>query len=134
HIGVAPQTRRSVCMSENSRADWDTAETEERIEGLLSAMSLEDKVAFVTGNLDWNYGFYSRGLERLDLPDLQMADGPAGVRINKGDVHGGRATALPAPIALAATWDTDLAHEYGTVIGVECRATDHNVSLGPAVD
>ncbi|MBK7822915.1 MAG: glycoside hydrolase family 3 C-terminal domain-containing protein [Tessaracoccus sp.] len=26
------------------------------------------------------------------------------------------------------------AHEYGSIIGAECHATDHNVSLGPAVD
>lgn len=121
-------------MSEQSVASWDSAATEERVESHLAEMTLEDKVAFVTGDLDWNYGFFSRGDERLGLPNLQMADGPAGVRINKGDVHEGRATQLPAPIALAATWDPALAVEYGTVIGAECRATDHNVSLGPAVD
>lgn len=113
---------------------WDNAETDARVEELVAGMTLDEKIAYVTGETNWNYGFYARPLERLGLPALQMADGPAGVRINKGDVHGGRATALPAPIALAATWDPDLAVEYGAVIGVECRATDHNVSLGPAVD
>ncbi|WP_164234078.1 beta-glucosidase [Microbacterium hydrocarbonoxydans] len=121
-------------MPEPSPASWDSAATEERVERLLAEMTVEDKVAFVTGDLDWNFGFFSRGNERLDLPNLQMADGPAGVRINKGDVNEGRATQLPAPIALAATWDPGLAAEYGVVIGAECRATDHNVSLGPAVD
>lgn len=115
-------------------ADWATPQVEERVQGLLDQMSLEEKVAFVTGDLNWNYGFYSGPVERLGIPALQMADGPAGVRINRGDVHGGKATALPAPIALAATWDPDLAYDYGTVIGVECRLSDHNVSLGPAVD
>ncbi|MFT4164838.1 MAG: glycoside hydrolase family 3 N-terminal domain-containing protein, partial [Microlunatus sp.] len=113
---------------------WVSPATEERVNELLEQLTVEEKVAFVTGDLNWNYGFYSGPIERLGIPALQMADGPAGVRINKGDVHDGRATALPAPIALAATWDPSLAAEYGTVIGVECRATDHNVSLGPAVD
>jgi len=117
-----------------SSPSWASAETEERVDALLADMTLEEKVAFATGDLDWNYGFYSGPLERLGLPAIQMADGPAGVRINKGDVHDGRATNLPAPIALAATWDPARAAEYGRVIGVECRATDHNVSLGPAVD
>src|SRR5436305_4775551 len=107
---------------------WSTPTVEERVEQLVGAMSLEEKVTFVTGDLNWDYGFYSGPLERLGLPALQMADGPAGVRINKRDVHGGRATALPAPIALAATWDPALAAEYGAVIGIECRATGHNVS------
>ncbi|MFT4137240.1 glycoside hydrolase family 3 protein [Microbacterium sp.] len=118
----------------DSRPSWAGAEVETRVQAYLDAMTLDEKVAFVTGDLNWNYGFYSGPLERLGLPALQMADGPAGVRINKGDVHEGRATALPAPIALAATWDPQLAQEYGAVVGAECRATDHNVSLGPAVD
>lgn len=126
-------------MSEKSgvawaNADWDSAATDERVEGLLAQMSLDEKIAFVTGDLNWNFGFYAEGVERLGIPNIQMADGPAGVRINKGDVHEGKATSLPAPIALAATWDPAQASAYGAVIGAECRATDHNVSLGPAVD
>ncbi|WP_052226268.1 glycoside hydrolase family 3 protein [Microbacterium mangrovi] len=118
-----------------AQAPWDACpEVDARVEELVAQMTLDEKIAFVTGEVNWNYGFYARPLERLGLPAIQMADGPAGVRINKGDVHDGTATALPAPIALAATWDTERAREYGSVIGVECRATDHNVSLGPAVD
>jgi beta-glucosidase len=113
---------------------WATPEAESRAEDILSRMSLEEKIGLVTGEVNWNYGFYAGPVESQGLPALQMADGPAGVRINKGDVHEGKATALPAPIALAATWDTGLAHDYGSVVGAECRATDHNVSLGPAVD
>ncbi len=89
-------------MSEKSGADWDSAATDERVEGILAQLSLEEKVAFVTGDLNWNFGFFAEGVQRLGVPDIQMADGPAGVRINKGDVHGGKATSLPAPIALAA--------------------------------
>jgi beta-glucosidase len=113
---------------------WADDRVAERVEELVSAMTAEEKVTFVTGDLNFNYGFYNAPLERLGIPALRMADGPAGVRINRGDVHDGRATSLPAPIALAATWDPGLAHRYGAVIGAECLATDHNVSLGPAVD
>ncbi|GAB6856093.1 glycoside hydrolase family 3 N-terminal domain-containing protein [Microbacterium xylanilyticum] len=121
-------------MSEKSGADWDSAATDARVEELLAQLTLDEKVAFVTGDLNWNFGFFAEGVPRLGVPDIQMADGPAGVRINKGDVHEGRATSLPAPIALAATWDPAQAAAYGSVIGAECRASDHNVSLGPAVD
>lgn len=120
-------------MPENGTS-WDNAETEERVDELLAQMTIDEKIAFVTGEVNWNYGFYARPLGRLGIPALQMADGPAGVRINKGDVHEGKATALPAPLALAATWEPESARAYGEVVGVECRATDHNVSLGPAVD
>ena len=127
-------TEPSLSPTLDQTPAWASPQTEQRVDELLTRMSLQDKVAFVTGDLNWNYGFYSGPLEHLGIPAIQMADGPAGVRINKGDVHEGKATELPAPIALAATWDPDLAGEYGAVIGTECRATDHNVSLGPAVD
>lgn len=121
-------------MSEKSRADWDSRATDERVEEILAQLSLDEKVAFVTGELNGMFGFYADGIERVGVPNLQMADGPAGVRINNPGVHDGRATSLPAPIALAATWDPEQARRYGEVIGIECRATDHNVSLAPAVD
>src|SRR5581483_1645921 len=35
--------------------------------------------------------------------------------------HQGAATALPAPIALAATWDLNLAKLYGSIVGLEAR-------------
>lgn len=121
-------------MNRHTSPSWADEQVEKRVEELVSAMTVEEKVTFVTGDLNFNYGFYSAPLERLGIPALRMADGPAGVRINRGDVHDGRATSLPAPIALAATWDPGLARRYGSVIGAECLASDHNVSLAPAVD
>jgi beta-glucosidase len=113
---------------------WADDRVEKEVKTLVSDMTIEEKVAFVTGDLNFSYGYYNAPLDRLGIPALQMADGPAGVRINRGDVHDGRATSLPAPIALAAAWDPDLAHRYGAAIGAECLASDHNISLGPAVD
>jgi len=65
-----------------------------------------------------------------------MADGPAGIRIdrNRRDVNEGKATSLPAPIALAATWDLASAQQYGDLVGLEARATGHNVLFGPGLD
>ncbi|MDE1947983.1 MAG: glycoside hydrolase family 3 protein, partial [Burkholderiales bacterium] len=98
------------------------------------SMSLAEKVELVTGDLNFNFGFYSAPLERVGIPALAMADGPPGIRINNGAVHEGKATALPAPIALAASWNLDLARRYGEVLGQEARASGHNVFLGPAAD
>ncbi|MER7619680.1 beta-glucosidase, partial [Nonomuraea wenchangensis] len=44
------------------------------------------------------------------------------------------ATALPAPVALAATFDPDLARRYGAVLGRECRALGMDVILAPMVN
>lgn len=107
---------------------------EERTELLLKEMTLEEKVGFVTGKVNNYYGFYNDGLERLGIPALQMADGPAGVRVANPDVQDKKSTALPAPIALAASWDTNLAKKYGDLIGQEAHDTTHNVVLGPGLD
>ena len=123
-----------MATARDDHPSWADERVEKDVETLVSAMSLEEKVTFVTGDLNFDYGFYSAPLERLGIPALRMADGPAGVRINRADVHEGRATSLPAPIALAASWDPELAERYGALIGAECLASGHNVSLGPAID
>ena len=66
---------------------------------------------------------------RLGIPALCLQDGPAGVADGVQGV-----TALPAPILLAATWDTSMARQYGTIIGAEARGKGVHVSLGPMVN
>ncbi|MDO7907643.1 glycoside hydrolase family 3 C-terminal domain-containing protein [Paenibacillus sp. JX-17] len=107
---------------------------DQRTELLLKEMTLDEKIDFVTGKVNNYYGFYNNGNDRLGIPALQMADGPAGVRIANPDVQDKKSTALPAPIALAATWDTKAASEYGGLIGNEAWNTTHNVVLGPGMD
>ncbi|KAB8126208.1 beta-glucosidase [Gracilibacillus oryzae] len=107
---------------------------EERAALLLNEMTLEEKVTFVTGNLNNYYGFYNEGMDRLGIPALTMADGPAGVRIANPEIQDKKSTALPAPIALAATWDTEAARTYGELLGNEAFNTTHNVVLGPGLD
>jgi beta-glucosidase len=116
-------------------ADWRYApEVAERVEGLIARMSLDDKIDLVTGDMNHHFGFYNAALPHLGIPEMAMADGPPGIRIGNPEVHGQKATALPGPIALAATWNLDLARRYGEVLGHEARASSHNVFLGPAVD
>ncbi|WP_243076390.1 glycoside hydrolase family 3 C-terminal domain-containing protein [Microbacterium sp. SS28] len=107
---------------------------EERAAALLAQMTLEEKVDMLEGEQNNFYGFYNAPIERLGIPALTMADGPAGVRIADPRANEKRSTALPAPIALAATFDTAAATQFGDVIGDEAFKTGHNVSLGTAVD
>jgi beta-glucosidase len=106
----------------------------ERATLLLAQMTLEEMVDMVHGEVPAPYGFYSAPIARLGIPALTMADGPTGIRVSRQGVNEGKATALPAPIGLAATWDVAAAEQYGNVLGSEAWATGHNVLLGPGLD
>src|SRR5437588_7347465 len=101
-----------------------TPKIESRVESILSRMTLEEKIDML-GGVD---GFFIRGLARLGLPRLKMADGPIGVR------NDGPATVMAAGIALAATWDSDLAQRVGREIGRDARAKGVHFLLGPGVN
>jgi beta-glucosidase len=107
---------------------------QDRALAILQKMTLDDKVNMLHGELNNFYGFYNAPIVPLGIPALTMADGPGGVRIADPNVNGQRATQLPMPIALAATWSPALAEQYGRLIGLEAHSTNHNVSLGPVLD
>ncbi len=98
---------------------------DERAALLLPQMTLEEKVGMVHGKSSEAYAMTP--ISRLGIPALAMADGPAGI-------NEGKATALPAPIGLAATWDLAAAEQYGELLGRETEATGHNVFLGACMD
>src|SRR5579863_2621213 len=95
---------------------------DQRVEAILSKMTLEQKLDMIGGQDD----FYIRAYPELGLPRLRMADGPIGVR------HGGPSTTMAGGISLAASWDPALAAEVGTQIGRDARAKGVHFMLGPA--
>ena len=95
---------------------------EQRIDGLISKMTLEEKIDMLGGT-----GFETKPNARLGIPELKMTDGPVGVRW-------GTSTAFPAGIMLASTWDTALAGKYGWAISQEAKAKERNVILGPCIN
>ena len=118
--------------SVHNRPWMDTAlPPDERAALLLAQMTLEEKVDM----LSEKSGAVSPP-SRLGIPPLTFADGPAGIRIDRSrrDVNEGKATAPPAPIALAATWDLLAAERYGDMLGREAWSTGHNVLFGPGLD
>lgn len=75
---------------------------------------------------------YVRGVARLGIPPLMLADTSLGVRATD-DPHAG-ATAFPAALALGATFDPELARAQGAAIGREVRAFGFNVALGGGIN
>src|SRR6266567_2554317 len=106
-------------MSSSPRPDL-----EDKINSILQKMTLEEKIDLLGGT----DGFYARGIPRLNMTRLKMADGPIGVR------NFGPATAMAGGIALAATWNLPLAERVGTEIGRDARAKGANFLLGPGVN
>lgn len=101
-----------------------------RVAMLMHRMTPADEIDLVEGQgIHKSYVFYMAGLPHLCVPSIGLEDGPAGV----GDKLSG-ATALPAGVALAATWDPALAREYGAVIGAEQKAKGVAVELGPTIN
>src|SRR6202022_2588790 len=95
-----------------------------RVDGLLAKMTLDEKVKLIGGTND----FYIQGIPRLRLPALRMSDGPLGVH------DYGATTAYPAGIALAASWDTDLARRVGESMGKDARARGVHFILAPGMN
>ncbi len=100
----------------------------ERVQRLVGQLTQDEKISLLSGSRDpKNLGQagYLPGVPRLGIPELRLTDGPAGVRV----AH--PATALPAPVALAASFSPTLARRYGQVLGREGRALEQDILLSP---
>ncbi len=113
------------------------APLETRVEDLLGRLTLEEKISLLHGDSK----FTTAAIPRLGIPRRWLSDGPHGVREDIGPDTwnaAGRtddfATAMPCGLALAATWNPELAQAEGGVIGQEALARGKNIMLGPAVN
>lgn len=100
---------------------------EAQVEKLLEQMTLEEKVAQMSGEsstwgLIWGAlrGYNRRPIlsgtnRRLGVPPLAFSDGPRGVVMY-------RSTAFPAAIGRGATWDRQLEERVGEAMGAEALA------------
>lgn len=96
---------------------------EERVNNLLSQMTLDEKLLLLSGD---STGFDTHEIKRLGIPAIHVTDGPLGVR-------NGKATAFPAGVAMAASWDTILIHELAMAMAKETKAKGRDYLLGPCV-
>src|SRR2546428_385920 len=97
--------------------------------GLISRLSLEQKVRLLTGADSWML----HGESAIGLRPMVLSDGPAGVRGTRFD-SADPSTSLPSPIGLGATWDERLVQEVTQALGREARSKGIDVILGPTVN
>jgi beta-glucosidase len=108
----------------------------ERADLLVRALTREEAISLLGGDRlsdvgsvgrFWQHSGASSGIPRLGIPRVNFINGPAGVRQ-------GAATALPAPLGLAATFDPKLARRYGAVVGDEAKKKDNDYVYAPTVN
>ena len=126
----------TLMMLSCATSEKKASSTEQKIDSLISLMTLEEKV----GMIHASSSFTSGGVERLGIPEWTMSDGPHGVRKEHGrDWEADKdaadsATYLPTGIGLAATWNPDLGYEFGKVLGSEANYRGKDVILGPGMN
>jgi len=89
-----------------------TRSFEERVDDLVSRMTLEEKVSQMV--------YDARGIERLGIPEYNWWN-----ECLHGVGRAGIATVFPQAIGLAATWDESLMRQISEVISDEARAKHH---------
>ncbi|HEY2578670.1 MAG TPA: glycoside hydrolase family 3 C-terminal domain-containing protein [Streptosporangiaceae bacterium] len=106
-----------------------SAPVSQRVSELMGQMSLTQKVGLLTGSGGSSYVGLIPAIGSLCIPAINLEDGPAGVGDGMSNV-----TQLPAPVDVAATWDTSAEQLYGQVIGGEQAAKGTTVDLGPTIN
>ena len=112
-------------------------EHEVTIDHIIEGMTLEEKIDMLHGkNM-----FSSAGIPRLNIADMEYADGPFGIREemephswNSLHLTTDSATFFPTGSALAATWSTEWAYAYGRGMSHEARLRGKDMILGPAIN
>ncbi|HLT60827.1 MAG TPA: glycoside hydrolase family 3 protein, partial [Microlunatus sp.] len=102
----------------------------------LDELTAAEKAALTSGATAWT----TKGVERLGVPGVRVADGPHGLRRPADGADelglGGSvpATCFPPAVALGSSWDADLVRRVGVALGAEARDQGVAVLLGPGVN
>ncbi len=102
-----------------------TQSDKDRAADLVSQMTLDEKIALISGKDD---GFHTAAIPRLGIPSVRMADGPQGVRNNTFSTY------YPCGIGLAASFNRDVAKGVGDGIGFDATARGVRIMLCPGVN
>jgi len=122
---------------------------EGRAAQMLAQMTLDEKLTQLKGYFGTDFpptrfeapdeartgsAGYVPGIPRLGIPAQWQTDAGIGVATQGGAAEKRARTALPSGLAVAATWDPEIAFAGGAMIGSEARADGFNVLLGGSVN
>lgn len=114
----------------------------DNISQIVKELTTEEKAALLVGSGSKAFDgvgyttLYVKGsagtthpIERLGIPAIVLADGPAGVRIDDRPC-----TKFPIGTSLASSWNPSLVEEVGKAIGNEVREYGVDVLLAPGIN
>ena len=152
-LGAAVWAPAQSAAAPEDELPWmDTSlPADERAELLIDAMTLDQKLEQIFNRPVYNedlddgedgngqgcdftiIGRHIEGIPELAIPDYRMANGGTGIR--GGDcLPEPEATALPAQISSAATFNRPLTYRWGEVLDSELRAWATQVLWGPVLN
>jgi beta-glucosidase len=124
------QSSRPVYLDPN-------APVEQRVQDALSRMTTHEKVLLLHAQSK----FTSSGVPRLGIRQLNMDDGPHGVRAELewnswavANWTNDSVVAFPSLTCLAATWNPSVASIYGNAVSEEFAFRGKDIMLGPGVN
>lgn len=148
-IGISLMVTHGLCQGQ-SLPQLGKASVEE----VVAAMTTEEKVDLLIGtgmpgmsgnsavigstqNLVPGAAGTTYPVERLGIPAIVVADGPAGLRISptrEGSTETFYCTAFPVATLLASTWNSELVEQVGLAMGNEVKEYGCDVLLAPALN
>lgn len=127
--------------------------SKDNVKEVVAAMTLEEKAQIVVGagmagftgapvvgsthNLVPGAAGTTQPIERLGIPAIVLADGPAGLRISprrKDDDKTYFCTGFPVGTLLACTWNSELVEQVGAAMGNEVKEYGVDVLLAPGMN
>ncbi|CAG1968513.1 unnamed protein product [Fusarium graminearum] len=98
------------------------------VKALLSQLTLSEKVELLAGQ----GSFRMTGLERHGIPGLITSDGPHGIRGRRSFTRM-PSPMLPSATGMGATFNTELIHKIGSLLGEEAKYRGVHVLLAPTL-
>lgn len=107
------------------------------IKEMASKLSLQEKIGMIHGNSF----FTTKGIERRNIPPFVFSDGPCGCRFEYGadewiprGYSNDYSLYMPSNMAIAATWNEEMAYAAGKSLGCEARRRGKDMILAPGVN
>lgn len=150
-LGVALAAAAPAAAQEQPRAWMDARlSPDARVKAVLAQMTEDEKLVLVFGYFGTDFapknGYkapaearpgsagYIPAIPRLGIPAQWQTDAGVGVATQGGAARKRGRTGLPSGLATTASWDVELAHAGGAMIGNEARASGFNVMLAGGVN